>query len=155
MTAGKVTAGDMRDVEAIRSLKLRYAELCDTGYDPDELTALFVDDGIFEVTGQVHYQGREQLREHWINVGGRIQFALHFITNHLIEVDPSGTEAEGRPYTLCAAYMDGAAYWQGLRYRERYRKIDDRWYFAHIHMTVEFSTPYDESWASQVASASV
>ena len=49
MTAGKVTPVDMRDVEAIRSLKLRYAELCDTGYDPDELTALFVDDGIFEI----------------------------------------------------------------------------------------------------------
>ena len=76
MTAGKVTPVDMRDVEAIRSLKLRYAELCDTGYDPDELTALFVDDGIFEVTGQVHYQGREQLREtndYWQKISGIVK----------------------------------------------------------------------------------
>jgi ketosteroid isomerase-like protein len=153
MSADKVTAVDVRDVEAIRSLKLRYAELCDTGYDPDKLTALFTDDGIFEVTGQVYYQGREQLREHWINVGQRIPFALHFVTNHLVELDPSGTEAEGRPYTLVAAHMEGKAHWQGLRYREQYRKIDDQWYFSHVHMTVELSTPYDESWAGQIAAA--
>jgi hypothetical protein len=153
MTAGNVTDINLKDTEGIRSLKLRYAELCDTGYDPDKLTALFIEDGIFEVAGRVHCQGREQLREHWINVSRSIQFALHFVTNHLIELDPSGTKAEGRPYTLVAAYMDGTAYWQGLRYRERYRKIGDRWYFEHIHMTVEFSTPYTESWAGQITAA--
>jgi SnoaL-like domain len=153
MTAGNIADIDVKNIEAIRSLKLRYAELCDTGYDPDKLTALFVEDGIFEVEGRVRYQGRKQLLEHWVAVGRSIPFALHFVTNHLIELDPSGTQAEGRPYTLVAAYMDGAAHWQGLRYREHYRKIDDRWYFDHVHMTVEFSTPYNESWAGQIAAA--
>ncbi len=39
---------NLEDTEAIRNLKSRYAELCDDNYNPDGITALFVEDAMWE-----------------------------------------------------------------------------------------------------------
>ena len=36
------------DIEAIKQLKARYCSICDDDHNPDKITTLFVEDGIWE-----------------------------------------------------------------------------------------------------------
>ena len=38
----------MEDIEAIKQLKARYCEICDDDHNPNRITTLFVEDGIWE-----------------------------------------------------------------------------------------------------------
>ena len=38
----------VEDIEAIKQLKARYGEICDDDHNPNRITTLFVDNGIWE-----------------------------------------------------------------------------------------------------------
>ena len=38
----------LEDIEAIQRLQIRYAELCDDGFDPDAIVDLFTPDGVWD-----------------------------------------------------------------------------------------------------------
>ena len=61
----EVSLKRLLDIEAIRALKYRYARLCDDGYPPDELAAMFTEDGVWQSDLFGTYKGREAIRA-WI-----------------------------------------------------------------------------------------
>ena len=138
----------MEAMEAIRRLKIRYAELNDEGFDPDALVALFTPDGVWDAGEFGRFVGREAMRDYWVETGRVTSFAHHYITNHIVDVEPALTTATGRCYLLGMSTREGQAYWMAVRYAERYRKIDGKWLFEEMKLLPSFMTPYETSWAT-------
>jgi hypothetical protein len=137
----------LENIEAIKRLKARYAILCDTGYDPDALAALFTEDGVWdggETWGR--YEGRLSLWAFFDRASSMLPFAMHYMINPLIEI--SGNEATGQWHlfqaTTYAATND--AVWGAGRYFEEYVKDDAGWKFRTIRLESMFWTPFDSGW---------
>ena len=84
----------MEAVEAIRRLKIRYAELNDDGFDPDALVALFTPDGAWDAGEFGRFVGHDAMRDYWVETGRVTSFANHYITNHIVDVEPSLVTAD-------------------------------------------------------------
>jgi hypothetical protein len=141
----------LEDIEAIRRLKIRYAELCDEGFDPDALVSLFTVDGVWDAGEFGRFTGPAEMRAYWSETARVTQFALHYMANHLVDVEAGGLEARGRCYLLGTATREEKAYWMAVRYDERYRKVDGLWLFSNMTLRPAFMTPYEYSWAVQSA----
>lgn len=139
----------MEAVEAIRRLKIRYAELNDEGFDPDGLVALFTPDGVWDAGEFGRFVGRNAMRDYWVQTGRVTSFSHHYITNHVVDVEPSVTTATGRCYLLGMSTREGQAYWMAVRYAERYRKVEGEWLFEEMQLLPAFMTAYETSWATQ------
>jgi hypothetical protein len=134
------------DIEEIRRLKVRYAEACDTGFDPDTIIALFTPDGVWDAGDFGRFVG-EEMRPYWEETARISGTAMHYMVNHIVDVDDNGTEASGRCYLFAAVDRDGTAYWMAVKYEERYRKVDGRWLFTQMKLLPAFMTSFDQSWA--------
>lgn len=138
----------LEDIEEIRRLQVRYAELCDDGFAPEPLVDLFTEDGVWDCGDFGTFTGHQQMAEYWRETGAVTQFAHHYMTNHVVDIDPGGVEASGRCYMLGTATREGVAYWMAVRYVERYRKVDGTWRFSLMELHPAFMTPYEHSWAT-------
>jgi SnoaL-like domain len=139
----------LEDTEQIRRLKLRYARRCDDHYDPDGLAELFTEDATWDAGDLGVFTGREAIREYWAGSSARIPFAIHFISNHVVDIGPSGTDAIGVVYLWEPLTIGDRAMWSAVVYDESYRKIEGEWFFSHMHLETAFLTPYEEGWARQ------
>lgn len=139
----------LADIEAIRQLKHRYCGLCDDGYDADPLAELFTEDAVWDGGPIGAHHGREAIRAFFRGSSARVPFALHLVTNPIIDVD--GDAATGRWYLwepLAYAFPDGErAYWMSARYDDRYRRTAQGWKFERVAITMKMLAPYDEGWA--------
>ena len=134
------------DVEAIRRLRVRYAEACDTGFDAGTILVLFTDDGVWDAGEFGRFVG-EEMRPYWEETARMTRAAVHYMVNHVVDVGPNGTDATGRCYLLATADRDGTAYWMAVRYEDRYRKVAGRWLFSEMKLLPVFMTPFDETWS--------
>lgn len=139
----------LEDIEEIRRLKIRYAQLCDANYDPEGLAALFTEDGVWDGGEFGVYKGREAIRGFYAQISKKFTFALHYMTGHMIDLDPSGQEASGSWYLFLPATADGRAVWLALTYSDRYRKVDGRWLFSLVKLNLAFFTPFESGWAKE------
>jgi hypothetical protein len=137
----------LEDVEAIQRLQIRYAELCDDGFDPDAIVGLFTPDGVWDCGDYGRFVG-EEMRAYWADTARVTELSLHYMANHVVDVEPSGTEATGRCYMFGAVTRNGEAQWMAVRYDERYRKVDDEWRFSEMTLRPAFMTPFERSWAA-------
>jgi hypothetical protein len=140
----------LEDVEAIKHLKARYALLCDTGYDPDALTSLFTDDGVWD-GGDIwgRYEGTEALWTFFEGASTMLPFAMHFMVNPIIDVN--GDEATGHWHLLqaCTYAATGDAVWGGGRYFETYAKLQGHWKFRYVRLDSSFWTPFTDGWVQR------
>lgn len=138
----------LEDIEAIRSLKMRYCDLCDRGYDAAALTALFTDDAVWDGGIFGRYEGERRIRRFFEATGGIVRFARHYVTNSVIDV--AGESATGRWYLLQTATMPGEdgdrAIWGSGRYDEVYIRTPEGWKFQSVVLDWAFWTPHDEGW---------
>lgn len=139
----------LEDIEAIRRLKMRYAQLCDANYNPDGLAALFTEDAVWEGGQFGTHNGREAVRAFFAGVSQQISFALHYILGHQIDIAPSGTEATGSWYILEPATINNRAVWIAATYNDRYRKVDGRWLFSRVQANIAFLTPFESGWVKE------
>jgi hypothetical protein len=139
----------LEDIEEIRRLKLRYARRCDDHYDPDGLAALFTEDAIWDAGELGVFTGRDAIRAYWATSSERIPFAIHFISNHVVDIGPSGVDASGTAYLWEPLTFGEQAMWSAVVYTEAYRKIDGQWFFARMELETAFLTPYEQGWAKQ------
>src|SRR6476660_5925044 len=72
-------------VEAIQVLKARYADVCDTGYDPVRMRPFFTNDAVWEFFG---------------GISNTITWALHYMVAPIIEIADDGRTATGSWYLL-------------------------------------------------------
>ena len=82
----------IEDIEAIKQLKARYYALGDEDHNPDKITMLFVEDGIWE-GGIGTAQGHEAMRQLFQRAQQRLSFSHHMVMNPIIEVE--GNRAKG------------------------------------------------------------
>lgn len=139
----------LEEIEAIRRLKIRYAELCDNNYDPDGLSSLFTDDAVWDGGEEfgVH-RGKDAIKEFFAGVSSQITFALHYMVGHQVDIE-SDTEASGSWYLFEPATMNDQAAWIAATYRDRYRKVNGKWLFSNVKINLAFVTPFDKGWAKQ------
>ena len=136
----------LEDVEEIKRLKARYCTYCDDNYDADKIAGLFVEDAIWDGGIRGKAEGRDGIRNFFVNASKRLPFAIHMVMNPIIEVN--GDTATGIWYLFQACtYADGdRPVWGSARYDEEYVRVNGVWMFKHLKLTSHFWTPFDEGW---------
>jgi hypothetical protein len=137
----------MEDIEAIKQLKATYCDICDDDHNPDIITTIFAEDGIWDGAGFVKSQGHAAFRELYKKFQTLISFSQHLVMNPIITID--GERATGiwyffGPFTF---YKDNQAKWLAARYEDDYVKVNGEWKFQHLRARGRMSTDYEKSWA--------
>jgi ketosteroid isomerase-like protein len=138
-------------IEAIRVLKARYADVCDTGYDPVRMRPLFTDDAVWDGGPRFgRHEGVDAVCDFFAGVSSLITWALHYMIAPVIEVADDGATATGSWYLLepCTMTTDDGPRAMLLmgRYADRYRKTPDGWKIAELKLDCQMITPLDEGW---------
>ena len=138
----------IEDLEAIKALKARYCEICDDDHNPEEITSIFTEDGIWEAKGIGEAHGHSEIRALFQRFQKSIRFSQHMTMNPVIEVD--GETARGTWYFFGPFTMekDNQALWQACRYHEVYRKVDGRWLIERLTVKgPRMAADYKTGWA--------
>jgi ketosteroid isomerase-like protein len=130
------------DIEEIKQLKARYAAACDNDYEADAIAALFTDDAVWDGGMMGYAKSREGIREFFANASSIVGFAVHGLSNPLIDVD--GDVATGRWYLHQPMTVNDACFWFCARYEDEYVRTAQGWKFQHVKVIARAFTPYEE-----------
>lgn len=146
MTVDTLEASVQRllDIEAIRELKHRYAQLCDRDYPADEIAALFTEDAVWRGEPLGRFEGREAIRGFFAATPDTLRFAIHYLGNSIIDV--RGDVATGSWYLWqsLVSRVTEQAYWLMATYSDEYRRVHDGWRFSSMTLHVKSFTPYEQ-----------
>ena len=137
-------------IEDIKQLKARYCQLCDAGYDPDGIAAMFVEDGVWDGGANFGcHTGRAAIHEFFSGISNDIVFAAHLVLNPIITVD--GDSANGKWWLImpCTTELGGGpkeARWLLAEYDDDYVRVDGTWYYKHLRIDLKFFTPHKDGW---------
>ena len=139
-------------IEEIRALKARYADVCDTGYDPVRMRPFFTEDAVWDGGPRFgRYEGVDAVCEFFAGISSRITWALHYMVAPVIEVADDCLTATGSWYLLepCTFATDGGPRAMLItgRYADRYRCEPDGWKFSEVRLDCQTLSPLDEGWA--------
>jgi hypothetical protein len=139
----------LEDIEAIKRLKARYCDVCDTGYDPDRITALFTEEGTWEGGEFGTATGHAALRKMFEGLHKAVSFAQHNAMNPVIEV--TGDRAKGAWYLFCpyTSRANNRAGWIAGRYDDDYVKVNGEWKYQHLRAIIRMHARYEEGWAGK------
>ena len=139
-------------IEAIRELKARYADVCDTGYDPVRMRPFFTEDAVWDGGPRFgRYEGADAVCEFFAGISSEITWALHYMVAPIIDVAADGRTATGswyllEPCTIATGEGPRAMVITG-RYADRYRLEADGWKFSEVKLDCQTISPLDEGWA--------
>ena len=137
----------LEDIEAIKQLKALYCLYCDDDYDAIKIGSLFTEDGIWDGETRGVYEGRRAIIEFFESLKREITFAVHNVSNPVIEIDGHTATATWNLIQPCT--VNGKALWLSGTYNDEYIKLENRWYFKHLRLTWNFRTDYEGSgWVS-------
>jgi len=146
----------LEDIEAIKNLKARYAELCDQNYNPNELVKLFTDDAVWEGSPFGVFHGKAEIKRFFASASSQIPWAFHLMIGPEIAVDSSGMAATGRWYLFEPCTMtdrEGVSaeepVIQMAKYEDAYRKEGGEWKFEHVRIKYEAITPLHQGWVAR------
>tara|TARA_B100000427_G_scaffold208318_1_gene173489 strand:+ start:106 stop:579 length:474 start_codon:yes stop_codon:yes gene_type:complete len=141
----------VESIEAIRTLKARYCDLCDEGYDADALCALFTEDAVWDGGKLGVYEGIDKIHEFFVDMPNVMSFAIHNVTNSAVELSQDGQSAVARWYLIQMATQKekNLAVWLTGRYVDQLVLENDIWKFKHVSLTARFYSPYDQGWAER------
>ena len=139
----------MEDIEAIKQLKAEYCDICDDDHNPDRITTIFAEDGIWEGAGFGKAQGHTAIRELFKKFQTLISFSQHQVLNPVIKID--GDRATGiwyffGPFTF---YKNNQAKWLAARYQDDYVKVNGEWKIQHLRARGRMTADYEKSWADK------
>lgn len=139
----------LEDIEAIRKLKAQYCSYCDNNYEAAPIAALFTEDAVWDGGPFGRFVGPAAIEGFFRAVSGKLSFAMHYVTNPLIEVD--GDRARGKWYLFePCTFVDGTqAVWGGAYYEDEYVKVNGQWKFRNVKIISNFWTPYEQGWAKR------
>lgn len=132
----------LADIEDIKQLKARYAAACDDDYNPEKLAPLFAEDAIWDGSILGYAEGRQGIREFFAGSSALVPFAVHQISNPLIEID--GDTATGQWYLWQPMVFGGEALWLSAIYEDKYVRQDGKWLYQHLKLNIRMLTPYAE-----------
>ncbi len=140
----------LESIEQIRVMKAVYCDLCDRGYDPDGLAALFTDDAVWDGGIFGRYEGKAAIRDFFASISGSLVFAAHLVMNPIIGfidddtatgkwrlLEPASVAEAGKPDSklLLAAYEDV------------YVRVGGAWLNKSVKVHVNFFEPISKGWA--------
>ncbi len=137
---------NLEDVEEIKRLKARYCAYCDDDYDADNIARLFVEDAVWDGGSFGRYEGRDEIREFFVNAPQMLPFAVHMVMNPIIEVNGDAATGIWYLFQACTFAEGHRAVWGSARYDEEYVRVDGAWRFKNLKLTSNFWTPFDEGW---------
>ncbi len=142
----------MEDLEEIKQLKARYCAICDDDHNPDMITSIFTEDGVWEGPGIGAAEGHVEIKALFERFQATMSYSQHMTMNPIIEVQgerATGTWTFFGPFTF---YEGNRARWQATRYAEEYKKVNGRWLIAHLRIAGRsMSASYEKGWAKQTA----
>jgi hypothetical protein len=138
-------------VEAICSLKERYAVVCDSGYDPVGMRPFFTQDAVWDGgTRFGRYEGIDAVCDFFAGISSTITWALHYMVAPNIEIASDTRTAEGTWYLFepCTVATDEGARAMLItgRYADRYRLVENEWKFSEVKLDCQTFSPLDEGW---------
>jgi ketosteroid isomerase-like protein len=132
------------DLEAIRQLKARYAQVVD-GFLNQDIEKLFTEDAVLDFTPRDILKGRQAIKEFFRKIPEFQPFSIHYFV--LPDIKVEGEKAQGRWYMwLPATKGDGSAIWVAGYEDDMYVKVDGEWLISEVKLTRCFRTPYEEGW---------
>ena len=149
----------LEDIDAINTLIARYAQAVDHNGDPALVAPLFTDHAVWHCEGIGHWETLEGiLREIRLNCTVFMPWAMHYMTQPIIEIEPDGTRANAEYYLweLGKVTPEGGGptrdTWIGGWYDSQCRKEGGSWKFAHIELTLKLFSETDKpSWETRIA----
>ena len=126
----------LEDIEAIKQLKALYCDICDDMHNPNRVTSLFADDGIWESADFGTAKGHDEIRNLFQKFQDMFSFSQHNIMNPRIEID--GLRATGIWYIMgpWTNTEDGKKIWMTARYDDDYIKVNGQWKYQHLRAAV-------------------
>jgi len=137
------------DIERIKQLKHRYCAFCDEQYNPDGIAGLFTEDGVWDGGAFGRAEGREGIRTFFGDVSSQVEFANHYVTNPIIEIDRNAATGRWDLWQPMITAPEPAALWLIAKYREQYVKVNDTWLFALLELDIKALSPYESGFAKQ------
>jgi hypothetical protein len=143
--------GILEDIEAIKRLKARYCAVCDDDHNPNEITRLFAENGIWEGADVGRHEGHDAIRRLFETFRDRISFSQHNVMNPIIQI--GGDQAKASWYFMGPfTFRKGnRQYWLAARYEDDYVKINGEWKFKHLRAIGRMAAPYEKGWAKPEA----
>ncbi len=134
----------LADIEEIKQLKARYALACDNEYDPAALADLFTEDAVWDGDFMGRAETREGIRAFFTVASTIVAFAVHGVSNPLIEV--AGDTAKGRWYLHQPMVLkgDGSCFWFCAQYEDDYVRTSNGWKFQHVRVKPRAFTPFEK-----------
>ena len=149
----------LEDIEAIKKLKSRYAQLADGKYSSvilngeknldkiaNEVVQIYAEDAIWDSKMEEFKTrvGRSEIYEHFAKVN--FNFSIHYFT--MPDITVNGDSATGRWYlwNIASEKKDGKPILITGFTDDEYAKIDGRWLFKKMTFTPLFIGPYDQGW---------
>ena len=142
----------LEDLEAIKQLKARYCEICDDDHNPDRITTIFSDDGVWEGRGIGTARGHAEIRNLFEGFQKLMSYSQHMVMNPIIDVDTDGEHAHGTWYFfgMFTFYEGNQARWQAARYHEDYVKVSGEWKIQHLRVKgPAMVADYEKGWAKR------
>lgn len=136
------TVQRLADIEDIKQLKARYAAACDDDYNPGTLAPLFAEDAIWDGGILGYAEGREGIREFFAAASSLVPFAVHQVSNPLIEIE--GDTATGQWFLWQPMIFGEQALWLSAVYEDKYVRVDGKWLVQHLKLNIRMLTPYED-----------
>jgi hypothetical protein len=147
----------LEDVEAIRRLKARYAELVDARYErggpkpaaelerlAGEIAALFTDDAVWEGGALGTQTGRNAIRERMAQP--TLLFSRHYFVNPQVELAGDRAKARWELLAPCTS-PDGKPMWMAGVEDDEYARVGGVWLHTRMKLGVHFFAPHEKGWA--------
>jgi len=139
---------ELRDVEAIKTLKARYCHLVDARRW-DELAELWTEDATCDYGFFGSYKGAKEIVNTFFRglVASASSFMVHMVHNPVVELH--GDSASGSWYLTAQTTIQPAnqAVWVMGIYKDRFRRVGGEWKLASLEFEFKYYTPYEDGWA--------
>jgi hypothetical protein len=144
----KAAINELRDIEALKTLKSRYCHLVDARRW-DELAELWTEDATCDYGFFGAYEGRDEIVYKFFGeiVESASSFMVHMVHNPLIEL--AGDSAKGTWYLTAQTtnQPSNRAVWVMGLYRDEFKRVDGSWKISSLKFEFQYFTPFEDGWA--------
>jgi hypothetical protein len=134
----------LEDIEAIKRLKSRYAQVID-GPSPGDIGNLVTETAVFDYGQLGAVKGRRAISEYFKKYPEIRPFRVHYFSQPDITVD--GDIASGKWYMwVPCSTGDGKALWSSGYEDEKYERVNGEWLISELKLTTNFRTTFEEGW---------
>jgi hypothetical protein len=146
----------LEDMESIRRLKARYAELVDARYakgaaKPDDqiapiadaIAALFTTGAVWDGGALGVCTGRDAIRERMATP--TLHFSRHYFVNPDITVEGDHAHARWELLAPCTSREDQPMWMAGVE-TDEYERVGGVWLHSRMQLSVHFFAPHERGW---------